>query len=69
MVSHIKHIVWDLDNTLYPYTEAQLEHWHEAAVKAAQDMGVEIDFDEGVAIARESYDKYHYSHYIFEQDY
>jgi FMN phosphatase YigB (HAD superfamily) len=69
MVGHVKHVIWDLDNTLYPYTEAQLEHWHEAAVKAAVDLGVDIALEDGLALARQSYAQHNYSAQLFEENY
>jgi len=68
-LDRVKTVIWDLDNTLYPYTDAQIEHWHEAAVKAAQDMGVMIDAVEGMKMARQSYETHHYSAKVFQDNY
>lgn len=68
-LERIKTIIWDLDNTLYPYTEEQLEHWHEACVRAAQEMGVPVTLEEGMEIARAAYLEHNFSAAFFKERY
>ncbi len=65
----IKTIIWDLDNTLYPYTEEQIEHWHEATVRAAIDLGAPITLEAGLHQARQSFAEHNYSSKIFVDTY
>lgn len=68
-LSAVKTIIWDLDNTLYPYTEQQIEHWHAATLQAARDLGVSISNEAGMQMARESYNKHNYSSKTFVDTY
>lgn len=68
-LTSIKTVIWDLDNTLYPYTERQIEHWHEVSVRAAIDMGVRVTFEEGLRMARQSFAAHNFSAHIFREQY
>lgn len=61
----VRTIIWDLDNTLYPYTEEQIEHWHEATVRAAIDLGAPVTLEAGMNLARQSFTEHNYSSRIF----
>ena len=67
--TNIKTVIWDLDNTLYPYTEGQIENWHEAAVRSAIQLGATLDMKKGMQMARQSFEQYNYSSKIFELEY
>lgn len=69
ILENINTIIWDLDNTLYPYTEEQIEGWHAACVHAAIDMGVPVAFEEGMQIARDAFLMHNFSSAFFKQRY
>lgn len=52
-LSHIEAIIWDLDNTLYRYSELFVTACNHAAARTAIDLGLVMDFDEAVAMATE----------------
>lgn len=52
--SHIRGVVWDLDGTLYRYNDFFIESCNIAAAQTVIEMGMDIDFDSAVKMARES---------------
>lgn len=57
----IQGIIWDLDNTLYRFTEAFYQSCTMAAAKAAQEHGIDLSFDETLKLAERSEQEYGYS--------
>lgn len=54
-------IIWDLDNTLYRFTDAMKYQCNVAAAKAAQDLGLSLPYEELLDIAIRSEKEYGYS--------
>lgn len=53
-LSHIEGIVWDLDGTLYRYSELFLEACNIAAARTVLAMGLDMSFEDALVLARES---------------
>lgn len=64
----IKGVIWDLDNTLYLFTDEFKRHCNIAAAKAAQGLGVNFSYEETVKIAERSEEEYGYSLHIYVTD-
>ncbi len=50
----IKAVIWDLDNTLYRFTEEFRHHCNLAAAKTAQDLGIQLSYDDTFKLAQKS---------------
>lgn len=57
----VRGIIWDLDNTLYRFTDEFYTSCTQAAARAAQDLGIQITYDEALKLAERSEEKYGYS--------
>jgi FMN phosphatase YigB (HAD superfamily) len=68
-MEQIKSIIWDLDNTLYPYEPHHVEFWHEATVRSAITLGAPVCMDQGMDIARRSYEMHNYSSKSFVEEF
>lgn len=64
----VKGIIWDLDNTLYRFTDELKAHCNVAAAKAAQDLGINFSYEDTVKIAERSEEKYGYSLHVYVTD-
>jgi len=66
----VEAVIWDLDNTLYRFTDQQKYQCNEAAAKAAQANGLDLPYDELLKIAIASEEEYSYSlhHYTLYHD-
>ena len=53
-LSHIRGVVWDLDGTLYRYDALFKDACQLAAARTAIDLGIDMSFEEAVALAMES---------------
>lgn len=53
-LSHIKGVIWDLDNTLYRYDDAFIRACNIAAANQAIAMGLDLPFDQALTMATES---------------
>lgn len=53
-LSHIEAVIWDLDNTLYRYSDLFVAACNHAAARTAIDLGLAMEFEEAVALATES---------------
>ncbi len=53
-LSHIRGVVWDLDGTLYRYDALFKDACQLAAARTAIDLGIDMSFEEAVALATES---------------
>jgi len=61
----IKAIIWDLDNTLYQFTDAFKLHCNEAAARAVSKIKPDFSYEQALNIAVDSYQRYHFSLYRF----
>jgi putative hydrolase of the HAD superfamily len=68
-LSAIKGILWDLDNTLYPSTQAVYDSFNQAIARAAIASGVDLSFEEATALASRSFEENRYSGLVFIQKY
>ena len=64
-LSHIEAVIWDLDGTLYRYSELFVAACNHAAARTAISMGLQIGFDEAVRMAAESERAYGNSFKLF----
>lgn len=60
-----KAVIWDLDNTLYIFTDEFKQKCHHAAAKAVMDVGFSGSYEECLKIAEESERQYNYSLHSF----
>lgn len=65
----IKAIIWDLDNTLYPFNDDFMQACNIGAAKAAQEMGADIEFNEARRIAAEGFKKYGVGYQVFVEQF
>lgn len=63
----IRGIIWDLDGTLYRYTDYFKESCNVAAARTALDLGLDMTYDAALDIARTSEQTYGNSFKGFEQ--
>lgn len=68
-LSHIKGIIWDLDNTLYRLEQAHIKAFNIAIARAAIAAGVDLDFSHAVELAARSYIERGQSGRIFIEEY
>lgn len=61
----IKGIIWDLDNTLYRFTDAFKEQCNRAAAKAAHDQGINLSYDDTLKLAQKSETEHGYSIHLY----
>lgn len=57
----IRGVVWDLDNTLYRFTDAFYQSCTQAAAQAAQELGIDLSYEDTLKLAERSEDEYGYS--------
>lgn len=60
-LNNLKGIIWDLDNTLYRFTDDFKRHCNEAAAKAASQMGLDLSYEDCFKIAERSEQDHGYS--------
>lgn len=53
-VNRIQGIIWDLDNTLYRFTDAFYHACTKAAAEAAKELGIDLSYDETLRLAERS---------------
>jgi len=61
----IKGVIWDLDNTLYRFTDAFKEQCNRAAAKAAHDQGINLSYDDTLKLAQKSETDHGYSIHLY----
>ena len=69
MKDKIKTIIWDLDNTLYKYTDQQVQLWHEGVSKFMQSQGVNLPIDDAIALAHKGWLNHRDSNHYFIHQY
>ena len=60
-VSRVQGVIWDLDNTLYKFTDKFYRSCNEAAAKAAQDLGINLSYEDTLKLAERSEEEHGYS--------
>ncbi|MBN8520557.1 MAG: HAD hydrolase-like protein [Alphaproteobacteria bacterium] len=68
-LSHIRGIIWDLDGTLYRFDDLFIKACNVAAARAAQSLGVNITYEQAVALAVKSEAEQGYSLHGFIHEY
>lgn len=58
LLSNIKAIIWDLDDTLYSVTPALHQSMRESVARAVVKMGYDITFEDALVLAEESQHKH-----------
>lgn len=66
--NRIKGIIWDLDNTLYRFTDEFKTHCNQAAAEAALEVGIDLSHADAFKIAERSEELYGYSMHIYVTD-
>ncbi|HPF78359.1 MAG TPA: HAD hydrolase-like protein [Alphaproteobacteria bacterium] len=66
--SRIHGVVWDLDNTLYRFTDAFYKSCTEAAAQAALEMGIKLSYEDTLKLAERSEQEYGYSMHGYVTD-
>lgn len=61
----VQGIIWDLDNTLYRFTDKFFTSCTQAAAKAAQAAGIDISYEDSLKIAERSEHEHGYSMHIY----
>ena len=69
MKDKIKTIIWDLDNTLYKFNEAQVDAWHYATVDYAIERGMPLSREEAYKLADHGWKNFRNSGHHFIHDY
>lgn len=67
--SHIKTVIWDLDNTLYKFTGDQIWAWNNAAANNAIKYIPSLSYDEAFAMANKGWLEHRHSSHFFHVDY
>ena len=57
----IEGVIWDLDNTLYRFTDEFYRSCTEAAATAAQDLGINLSYEDTLRLAERSENEHGYS--------
>jgi putative hydrolase of the HAD superfamily len=55
--THIKGIIWDLDNTLYRFNDAFIHACNIASGRAALKGGIDLSEEEAIALSQKSFDE------------
>jgi len=58
-------IIWDLDNTLYRFTEEFRHQCNVAAAKAAHAQGINLSYDDTFKLAQKSEEEHGYSIHLY----
>lgn len=67
-LSRIRGIVWDLDNTLYRFTDEFYKSCTAAAAAAAQEMGINLSYADTLRLAERSEQEHGYSMHGYVTD-
>ncbi len=68
-LSHIKGLIWDLDNTLYRFDKAFEKACNIAAARTVQTLLPNVSYEEALAAAEKSYAEHGYSGKILVEQY
>ena len=61
-------IIWDLDNTLYRFTDEFYRSCTEAAAEAAQELGINLSYEDTLKLAERSEEEHGYSMHGYVTD-
>jgi phosphoglycolate phosphatase-like HAD superfamily hydrolase len=67
--SGIKMIIWDMDQTLYPYWEDFADYCHEATAHCALEEGVPLTKDDAITLSKISYKERGVTTRLFNEQY
>lgn len=68
-ITHTNTIIWDLDNTLYKFTDEQIEMWHHSVCHSMTNRGIGLDFDDALKLARKGWEEHRNSNHYFCENY
>lgn len=66
--SKVRAIIWDLDNTLYRFSDEFKAHCNNAAAEAALEVGIDMTHADAIKIAERSEELHGYSMHIYVTD-
>jgi len=69
MQNNIKTIIWDLDNTLYKFSDHHVLEWHTGVVDFMQKNGVGISTQDGIDLAEKGWQDHRNSNHYFTEQY
>lgn len=61
-------VIWDLDNTLYKFTDGFYRSCTEAAAEAAQELGIDLSYEDTLKLAERSEEEHGYSMHGYVTD-
>lgn len=64
-IDRIKGVIWDLDNTLYRFSDDFKHQCNVAAAKAAQAQGIKLSYDDTLKLAEKSEEEHGYSIHLY----
>ncbi len=67
--SDLKGILWDLDNTLYPFNDAFTDHFNRMTARAAVELGADLSVEEAFQHAVKSMHEHSFSSRVFIERY
>lgn len=67
-LARIKGVIWDLDNTLYRFTDTFYRSCTLAAAEAAQELGINLSYEDTLKLAERSEEEYGYSMHGYVTD-
>ena len=66
--ARIHGVIWDLDNTLYRFTDEFYKSCTVAAAKAARELGISLNYEDTLRLAERSEDEHGYSMHGYVTD-
>ncbi len=69
MKDNIKTIIWDLDNTLYKFSEFHVNEWHKGVVKYMHSQGVDLPMDKALKLCEKGWQDHRDSNHYFVKNY
>ena len=69
MKDSIKTIIWDLDNTLYKFSEFSVWEWHKGVSRFMQSKGIDMSLEEAMELAHKGWTDHRNSNYYFTEKY
>jgi FMN phosphatase YigB (HAD superfamily) len=67
-MKNIGTIIWDLDNTLYKFTDNQIDGWNENAAHFVRDNGLDMDYEIARQLAVRGFTEHRNSTHFFVAD-
>ncbi len=68
MKNNIKTIIWDLDNTLYKFSEFHINEWHKGVVNYMHSQGVNMPMDAAINLCEKGWQEHRDSNHYFVKD-